>query len=139
MSDAVDIDFHGLDKDFQSIIDEFPEESEKYLREQAKAWKESCNDKGYKYYTKGKKPISKKWKIEMEKDLLYHATAVSVTNKHPLFHLLENGHRKWLFGYDTGGFVPGLHYAERTREEFGDSFGDDTDEFVAKAMKRHNL
>lgn len=75
----------------------------------------------------------------MEKDLLYHATAVSVTNKHPLFHLLENGHRKWLFGHDTGGFVPGLHYAERTREEFNESFGDDTDEFVAKAMKRHNL
>lgn len=139
MSDALDIDFHGLDKDFQSLIDEFPEESEKYLREQAKAWKESCNDKGYKHYTKGKKPISKKWKIEMEKDLLYHATAVSVTNKHPLFHLLENGHRKWLFGHDTGGFVPGLHYAERTREEFSESFGDDTDEFVVKAMKRHNL
>lgn len=139
MSDAVDVDFHGLDKDFQSLIDEFPEESEKYLREQANKWKKDCNEKGYKNYTGGKKPIPKSWKIEMEKDLLYRATAVSVTNKSPLFHLLENGHRKWLFGHDTGGFVPGKHYAERTREEFGDSFGENTDKFVAKAMKRHNL
>ena len=139
MSDAVGIDFHGLDKDFQSIIDEFPEESEKYLREQANKWKKDCNEKGYKNYTGGKKPIPKSWKIEMEKDLLYRATAVSVTNKSPLFHLLENGHRKWLFGHDTGGFVQGKHYAERTREEFGDSFGSDTDVFVEKAMKRHNL
>lgn len=54
MSDAVGIDFHGLDKDFQSLIDQFPEESEKYLREQAKAWKESCNDKGYKHTQKEK-------------------------------------------------------------------------------------
>ena len=135
----VDIDYHGLDKDFQSIIETFPDEAERYLRQQAKAWKDSCNEKGYKNYTKEKKPIAKSWKTEYERDSLYNATAVSVTNKSPLFHLLENGHRKWLWGEDTGGFVPGKHYAEKTREEFKDSFGEDTGKFVEKAIKRHKL
>ena len=44
MSDAVGIDFHGLDKDFQGIIDQFPEESEKYLREQANKGEKDCNE-----------------------------------------------------------------------------------------------
>ena len=133
------IDFHDLDKDLQAVIDQYPDETASFMRKQANQWKKDCNAKGYSKYTGGKKPIPKAWKTVKEENILHQLTEVQIQNQSKLFHLLENGHVKWLFGVNTGGYVAGKHWAERTREEWKDRFGSHVSDYVNQMLGRHNL
>lgn len=134
-----EIDFHGLDTDIQAVSDKYPDETASFMRKQANKWKKDCNAKGYGNYNDGKRPIPKAWKTVKEENILHQVNAVEIQNQSPLFHLLENGHVKWLFGRNTGGYVPGKHWAEKTREEWRDKFGDNVSDYVNEMLGRHNL
>ena len=133
------IDFHDLDKDLQAVIDRYPDETASFMRKEANKWKKDCNAKGYSKYTGGKKTIPKAWKTVKEENILHQLTEVQIQNQSKLFHLLENGHVKWLFGRNTGGYVAGKHWAEKTREEWKEHFGSDVSDFVNQMLGRHNL
>lgn len=134
-----EIEFNGLDGDLQAVINQYPDQTTDFMQKQAKQWKKDCNDKGYGKYTGGKKPIPKSWKNTKEDFIWHQVTAIEIQNKSPLFHLLENGHHKWFMGRDTGGFVPGKHWAEQTRAEWKDKFGGKVAEYIDEMLRRHNL
>lgn len=66
-----------------------------------------------------------------------------VTSTNPellIFHLVENGHAKYDFhGRYTGGFVPGRHYAERTRQEYQEKYPELMSEKISNMVAKHNL
>lgn len=134
-----DIDFHGLDSDLDKVTTAYPDETASFMRKEANKWKKDCNDKGYGKYTGGKRPIPKSWKTTKEENILHQVNAVEIQNKSPLFHLLENGHRKWFMGHDTGGYVPGKHWAEQTRGEWQTKFGDHVSDYIGKMLGGHGL
>jgi len=138
-SHTVNIDFHGLDKDIEDVISKYPDETASFMRKSANKWKKDANTNGYGKYTGGKKPIPKSWKTEKEENILHQATSIQVKNTARHFHLVENGHVKWIRGRNTGGFVPGKHYAEKTREEWREKFPDLVDDFVDNMLKGHGL
>lgn len=133
------IDFNELDKDIEKMMTEYPDASLKYLQKEARKWKKLANEKGYGKYTGGKRPIPKSWKNIKEENILHQATEIQIQNKAPHFHLVENGHVKWLFGRNTGGYVAGKHWAEQAREQFKDAFVYDTADYVDAFLKEHNL
>ena len=153
MADNFTIDFNGLDKDIATVINKYPDETEKFMRKEATKWKKDCNDNGYGKYTgatensrlkkkgieKKIKPISKCWKTVKEENIWHQVNEVQIQNKSQIFHLLENGHVKWLFGKNTGGYVPGKHWAEKTREEWKQTFPSDVKGHVDEMLGRHNL
>lgn len=136
---GIELDFHDLDKDIERVLDEYPDETLKFMRKQANKWKKDCNDKGYKAYTDGKKPIPKNWKTTKEENILHQATAIEIQNKSPLFHLLENGHVKVLWGKRTNGFVQGKHWAEKTRAEWQETFPPEVEKYLNKMLGEHKL
>lgn len=163
---SVDINYNGLDTDLKKVLSAYPEKTLSFMQSEANKWKKDCNDKGYsnydrvysdskliksvttynggnaetkKYYKKNKKNISASWKNIKEENVLHQVTEIQVQNNHPLFHLLENGHVKWLWGKNSGGFVAGKHWAEKTRAEWKDKFKKDVDKFVNKMLKKYNL
>ena len=168
MGTNIEINYNGLDEDLKKVLQEYPDETLTFMRKEANAWKKDCNDKGYSqydhasangalrktvttikgdavktkyYYKKGKKgkSISNSWKNSTEVNQLHQVTEIQVKNSHPLFHLLENGHAKWLWGKNSGGFVKGKHWAEKTRAEWKDKFNEHVNEYVNKMLGRHNL
>lgn len=42
-------------------------------------------------------------------------------------------------GHYTGGFVPGKHYAERTRQEYQSKYPEMMSEKISEMLKDHNL
>ena len=139
---SFEIDYHGLKEDLEAVITQYPDQTLKFLQKEANQWKKDCNAKGYdKSTSKSKKgkTIAQSWKNTKEENVLHQATAIEVQNQHPLFHLLENGHNKVLWGKPTGGFVQGKHYAEKTRAEWEDTFPNDAEAYVDRMLKEHNL
>ena len=137
----ISVNLHGLDEDLQKVMDEYPDETARFLRGEANKWKKDCNAKGYGNYKyqKGKKPIASNWETVKEENILHQMTRIEVRNKSSLFHLLENGHKKVLFGRDTGGFVEGKHWAEKTREEWDGKLTEDTRAYVNKMLEGAGL
>ncbi len=133
------IDFNELDTDLQACIDRYPDETASFLRKEANKWKKDCNSKGYGKYTGGKRPVPKSWKTVNEENIVHQVTAVSIQNQSPLFHLLENGHDEWFMGKRMGKFVPGKHWAEKTREEWKELFKGKVEDYVSRMLGRHNL
>lgn len=66
--------------------------------------------------------------------------AVRGYNSHPLTHLLEDGHiiRNKKDGPELG-FVPGWHFVDKAAKKFEDTYYDDTEEFIDKLLREHDL
>jgi bacteriophage protein of unknown function (DUF646) len=111
------IGLEGLISDMQGLISKAPDELNKAVEKTAREWTKDCNGKMPSTYKDGKNSL-KKWKTKKEYTSLGIISSIEVTNKAPHFHLVENGHRKFIHGVDTGGFVEGKHYAEKTRAEY---------------------
>lgn len=111
------IGLEGLMSDMQGLISKAPDELNKAVEKTAREWTKDCNSKMPSTYKDGKNSL-KKWKTKKEYTSLGIISSIEVTNKAPHFHLVENGHRKFIHGVDTGGFVEGKHYAEKTRAEY---------------------
>ncbi|RRJ15503.1 HK97 gp10 family phage protein [Lachnoanaerobaculum orale] len=118
MAESVNfIGLEGLMSDMQGLISKAPDELNKAVEKTAREWTKDCNSKMPSTYKDGKNSL-KKWKTKKEYTSLGIISSIEVTNKAPHFHLVENGHRKFIHGVDTGGFVEGKHYAEKTRAEY---------------------
>ena len=89
-------------------------------------------------YKSGAKGL-KRWKTTKNYSPSGMIASVAVTNKAPHFHLVENGHRKFINGVDTGGFVEGKHYAEKTREEYESKYPDMMQSAINKALADRGL
>lgn len=137
----VKLDFDGLNEledDVMSLIHDYPAEASDALFEVAKEFGDDVNNKYPAYYKDSGKESLKRWKIEGAKEGYSHF--VTATNKAPHFHLVENGHLKYDFhGHFTGGFVPGKHYAEKTRQEYEEKYPAIMEEKINALLNKHNL
>ena len=127
------IGLEGLMSDMQGLISKAPDELNKAVEKTAREWTKDCNSKMPSTYKDGKNGL-KKWKTKKEYTSLGIISSVEVTNKAPHFHLVENGHRKFIHGVDTGGFVEGKHYAEKTRAEYESKYPEKMQEAINRAL-----
>ena len=127
------IGLEGLMSDMQGLISKAPDELNKAVEKTAREWTKDCNSKMPSTYKDGKNSL-KKWKTKKEYTSLGIISSVEVTNKAPHFHLVENGHRKFIHGVDTGGFVEGKHYAEKTRAEYETKYPDKMQEAANRLL-----
>lgn len=116
---------------------DYPDETNKQMRKFANEFKKDCNAKMPAEYKEGKRPIPKNWEVK-NKQVLRVSIDAEIRNKAPHFHLVENGHNMVVRG-QTVGFVPGKHYAERTREEWKEDFPDKVKDFVDEMLERRKL
>ena len=147
------IHFIGLDgllEDMRGMVTEAPDEINDAIIKTAKAWTKDCNAKMPSSYSgasvvdeegerKTNKASLKRWQIKKSFNSLGMIASVEVANKAPHFHLVENGHRKFINGVDTGGFVEGKHYAEKTRAEYESKYPDMMQSAINKALADRGL
>lgn len=132
------IGLEGLLEDMQSMVTQSPDELNEAVIKTAKTWTKDCNAKMPSSYKIGAKGL-KRWKTTKNYSPSGMIASVEVTNKAPHFHLVENGHRKFINGVDTGGFVQGKHYAEKTREEYESKYPDIMQSTINKALADRGL
>ena len=144
------IGLDGLLEDMRGMVTEAPDEINDAIIKTAKAWTKDCNAKMPSSYSgasvvdeegerKTNKASLKRWQIKKSFNSLGMIASVEVTNKAPHFHLVENGHRKFINGVDTGGFVEGKHYAEKTRAEYESKYPDMMQSAINKALADRGL
>lgn len=124
----------GLD-DLESKLklcqEKIPDQENLAMKRCARDWRKDVNSKLPSYYTK----IPKKWKSTYEYTNLGMIGSCEIANRQPEWHLVENGHRKFDFhGHDTGGFVPGRHYAADTNDEWEDKFPEVIEQELDKVL-----
>ena len=112
-----DLDVRGIDElsgKLLSAIEEFPGTAEKGLVTIGNKLKKECVNQTPKGST-GK--LKKGWKHKVTgyngSELTYE-----LTNKHPVHHLLNNGHVKKTLGGRTAGYYEGQHYTEKAVKLF---------------------
>lgn len=135
------VQFIGLDSllgDMRSMITQAPDDLNQAILKTAKSWTKDCNAKMPSSYKDGSKGL-KKWRTKKEYSSIGLISSVEITNKAPHFHLVENGHRKFIAGKDTGGFVAGKHFAEKTREEYEKKYPEMMQSAVSKALADRGL
>ena len=110
-------ELHGLDElsgKLLSAIEEFPGTAEKGLVTIGNKLKKECVNQTPEGST-GK--LKKGWKHKITgyngSELTYE-----LTNKHPVHHLLNNGHIKKTPGGRTAGYYEGQHYTEKSVKAF---------------------
>ncbi|MSS91369.1 hypothetical protein FYJ45_24980 [Eisenbergiella tayi] len=138
---AVDFMVKGLDdlqKDIEELISKYPDETNAKMKQIGKEFTKDCNSQMPPSYKKGKRPIPKSWKVTVDEER-HVATQTYIKNTAPHFHLVENGHKKWINGVDTGGTVPGKHYAEKTSHEYEEKFPDEIEAFLDEMLKGNKL
>lgn len=129
----------------EKAYQEFPDEMNKEMQRAARGWWKSVNEKlTYKEsataHAKAKRPFEKGWKTTYEKNVYGLITDAEVSSTSPHWHLYENGHVEYDFhGQPTGGFVPGYHFAEKTREEYEQKFPDIMEAAAEKVLKNGGL
>lgn len=176
MSDTATFEIHGADelqKDLEDFMSKYPAETEEALRKTANKF---CTDVNKKFPNKGRggtktntrKKIANSWrKTPKASDGMN--VEIDLTNDHPIYHLVENGHvlvfdRTSAKLYEEGvlrfrrkgadesrkshrskdlvtmGFVPGKHYCASTRDEWSSGkFVDEMEKAVDKQLKKRNL
>ncbi len=135
------LEINGADEliaDMKAMIEEYPAEASKALFKIAEDFNKDVNSKYPGYYKTSGKASLTRWKVEGAKDGNSHF--VTSTNRAPHFHLVENGHDKYDFhGHYTGGFVPGRHYAEKTRNEYEKKYPEKIEKAIFTELESHNL
>ncbi len=123
-----------LISDMKQLVADYPKAASDALFEIAEDFGEDVNAKMPGNYSNK----IRKWKIKgAPEGNSYFVTSV---NRAPHFHLVENGHAKYDFhGHYTGGFVPGKHYAERTRQEYQEKYPQLMTEKINELVEKHNL
>lgn len=132
------IGLEGLLSDMQSVVSKAPDDLNDAVLKTAKEWTKDCNAEMPSSYKSGAKGL-KRWKTTKNYGPTGIIASVEVTNKAPHFHLVENGHRKFINGVDTGGFVEGKHYAEKAREEYESKYPEMMQSAINKALADRSL
>ena len=143
------IDFIGLDEfaaDIQKVINQYPDESNRFMRRQGTAFARDVRDKMPGHWNGGKRgpKRAKEWHRDIAEDISHHVSDVSIYCKAPHWHLLENGHNMVVGSRKKKtlrkvGFVHGFHYAEKTREEWKSKFPEVIRDFADQILKQHDL
>lgn len=162
--------FDGLDElaaDFKRVRDRYPDETVKEIYRLGGVFYKDVNSKFPSEYKNGKRPLDKEWHRTRVKGLSGATVEVEVENTAPHFHLVENGHElvydpKLYAAYSagkldkskgkkrskaqrsqnlkSGGFVPGKHYCENTRDEWNNGkFAGHVREYLDKMLAENNL
>lgn len=88
--------FEGLDElkeDFDKLLTEYPDETEKEVYRLAGVFSKEVNEKMPPEYTNGKRSIPKEWKRTREAARFGgYTVGVEIENTAPHWHLVENGH-----------------------------------------------
>ena len=138
MADNFRVEIEGLEdlrSKMEKCAEDFPDQANLAMKRCAADWRKDVNAKMPSSYSTGKKPIPKNWKSEYTYNRYQVCDSVTIYNKAPHWHLVENGHRKFDFhGHDTGGFVPGGHYAADTNDEWEDKFPEEINNQLDKAL-----
>ena len=131
------LEIEGIDalvEDAKKLVEVCPRSMSNALFKVAKNFNEDVNSKMPGSYSER----IRKWKVESGKE--GNSLYVNSTNRAPHFHLVENGHAKYDFhGNYTGGFVPGRHYAERTRQEYETKYPEFMRERMDRLLKKYKL
>ncbi len=138
---AVSFMVKGLEeyqKDIETLLAKYPDETKARMRKIGRQFTKDYNDLIPGSYQNGKNPIPKKWKVVVD-ERLHETNQVYITNKAPHFHLVENGHRKWINGVDTGGYVPGKHYMEKVAHEYEDKFPEEIKALLDEMLRGKDL
>lgn len=138
---AVDFTIRGLEgfqEDIEQVLSCYPDETKKVMHKTGREFTKDCNALMPTSYQSGKRAIPKSWKVTVD-EVRHEANQAYIKNTAPHFHLVENGHRKFINGQDTGGFVPGKHYAERTSHEYEEKFPERIVEFLDEMLGGHDL
>lgn len=135
----ISFNLEGLDelqKDLSRAVTFYPDEAEKALKSLGRSFCKDAKSNAKKNYNH---LDQKWWKKRVENNL--GDMSLIIINSSNTHHLLENGHHKWLFGKDTGGWVPGQHYTEKTRQSWESSgkVGQELDKVCKKVFKKVNL
>ncbi len=162
--------FEGLDElktDIEKCLKLYPDETEKEVYRLAGVFIKDVNAKMPGDYSGGKPPIPEGWHRTREKASFGgYTVGVEIENKHPIWHLVENGHvvkadPKMFAALESGGldkskrqkkargqknpnvkvlgYSPGRHYCERTRQEWQNEWPGHVEKYVDKMLKGHNL
>jgi hypothetical protein len=141
MSETAAFELDGLEElaaDLQKASSLYPDETKKAMKTMAANF---CKDVAAKEPDYDDILATKQWKKEVSSAANNSTVEVDITNTHPLHHLLENGHEKWFMGNHIGGWVPGKHYTEKTRQEWNSNgkVAEELDEVMNKVFKKVNL
>lgn len=133
-----------LKSSMQLALDKCPDEMNRAIRSQSRSWVKDCNAKMPGHYYNVPKdrhtPIPKNWSRKESVNNLGNVEEIEIRNKSPHFHLVENGHREYDFhGKPTGGFVPGKHFAEETRNEYESKYPESMEKAADRALKKAGL
>ena len=161
--------FEGLDEfksDIEKCLKKYPDETEKEVYRLAGVFTKDVNAKMPGGYSGGERPIPKEWHRTREKATFGgYTVGVEITNKHPIWHLVENGHvvkadPKMFAALQSGnldksrrnkankkrntnvkvlGYSPGRHYCEKTRHEWQSEWPGHVEKYIDKMLKGNNL
>lgn len=136
------VSIKGVDELVECIqkgLEKCPDEMNAATRKISNSWKKDVNSKfpSADYGSQGGKidPIAKRWKTQFDYGDRGYIVEAKVGSSHPLFHLLENGHEKWLFGKNTGGFVPGKHFKDSVNEQYETEYPEKLGDAAKKALE----
>ena len=158
-----------LQKDFQKMLQEYPDESEKEVFRLGGVFAKDVNTKMPTEYSSGKRPIPDSWhRTRARSSFGGYTVDIEVENTAPHWHLVENGHEvkadpAMYAAYKSGrldhskskrtaksrsknpklqkmGWAPGLGFCQKTRDEWENGqFAEHIDQFLKKMIKRHKL
>lgn len=139
-----EIKFEGLDelqRDVQRVLDTYPDKTENAVMKVAKEFITDTTGLMPGYYSSGKRPLNspKEWERKREDGVSGMTVAISVRCKAPHFHLVENGHAKWINGHNTGGFVAGRHYVAKSAVVYDGKMAESMRKHVDKILREQNL
>ena len=141
----MEIEFRGLEelaRDFEKVVNKYPDETVKELMKVGKDFIQDTTSSMPGYYSSGKRPLNspKQWDRKREASEFNGSTvAVSVSCRAPHWHLVENGHRMFLNGKDTGRFVAGKHYVEKQSKAYEGKLPKRMREYIDRMLKEENL
>lgn len=127
-----------LQRDISELVARYPDELNVKMRQVGKEFTKDCNARMPPHYKTGKRPIPKSWKVKVDQ-VQHVASQTYIKNTAPHFHLVENGHRKFINGVDTGGFVSGKHYVEKTVEQYEEKFPEEMEKFLDEMLEKGGL
>ena len=162
--------FEGLDefkKDIEECLRKYPDETEKEVYRLAGVFIKDVNAKMPGSYAGSDKPIPDQWHRTREKSSFGgYTVGIEMTNKHPIWHLIENGHvvkadpqrvaalkgnrldkskgkkkasSRKNQNVKVLGYAPGRHYCEKTRQEWKDEWPGHVEKYIDKMLKGNNL
>ena len=148
MSFQVKIDSKETEETLKKIVNNSPQEVNDFMKELAddyqKGIKAYCKEYDVRksklpkdQQNKDRKKVSSKWKKVPKANLLGCNVSIDVYNSHKLFHLLELGHRKFIRGKDTGGFVYGRHLEDKFQDSHEETIQKKMEDFVSDYIDKH--